>query len=823
MLAAIKAGRMARAVKLLRSKAVDPRATNERGENPLQLFARRPECSPILADGLRDLGSWPVPAQVDEAFVQRDQSGAVPPEAALERGVDRVVAMHGLEAEVRERLGAGPPSLTPLDLWRRGRIPHNTFYWWAARRGNLAWLRAMEAEGPARIDPGEFAAAAQRTARERRLLMRSLRRRFPGMPLAERQRACARTGPQVSPHIFEGITNADEPLVRWLLLQEQGFGRGREMGSLLLPRAIERNWAAGEAMAIAAGADPNAMLQTEGRCALVSARSRDQAERLVRLGANVNAVLGSLGWRPLMVAARLGSNDQLRWLLQLGADPALGDGDGNYPITLLQSPPGAEMEGGEDGRGRIEESRSLLREYGAFDHLLLFDALEKGNHRALRHLLGEGADPNVRRKSGDTLLCTAVSRGDLDAVRLLLDSGARVDRGSGASNWLGEQTETDLPLVVAVRPWPAASADGLSQEDQGAFLKDRLAMIRLLLERGADPNALTDLRRRRTVTHECAPCSEAIVLLARAGANLAQRDAGGETLAMGLCRAGQLPALRACLGLAPDPNSVLQAHDRRGRSLLHWAAYGGSTETARWLVAQGVDVSARLEPPAGDGAVPEVSSLDDLIQPLRVGVTPLGFAAYRGDLDMVDCLLALGADTMLQDEDGCTAADLAEGEQHLSCAEAIRTRDGHSVTAWLDWLARSASEYSRTVGEEVRAKFAEPRSALGAPHLRYPRCDDLCSLTGYLVRRLRAEHGIEGNLPQTPLVRAAVEYAAADFDRGIEEWTPTGGSGRGFVASLNEGLAPGSSLDQGKLVRALEAGLRALAEAATKLRAGLAD
>ena len=66
-------------------------------------------------------------------------------------------------------------SLTPLDLWRRGRIPHNTFYWWAARRGNLAWLRAMEAEGPARIDPGEFAAAAQRTARERRLLMRSLR------------------------------------------------------------------------------------------------------------------------------------------------------------------------------------------------------------------------------------------------------------------------------------------------------------------------------------------------------------------------------------------------------------------------------------------------------------------------------------------------------------------------------------------------------------------------------------------------------------------------------------------------------------------------
>lgn len=95
--------------------------------------------------------------------------------------------------------------------------------------------------------------------------------------------------------------------------------------------------AGGEEIAVESGADPNALLCLDEGCALAAARSREQMERSIRLGADKNASIGSTGWRPLMVAARLGKSDHLRWLLELEADPMLGDGDGNYPITLLQS------------------------------------------------------------------------------------------------------------------------------------------------------------------------------------------------------------------------------------------------------------------------------------------------------------------------------------------------------------------------------------------------------------------------------------------------------------------------------------------------------
>jgi hypothetical protein len=68
------------------------------------------------------------------------------------------------------------------------------------------------------------------------------------------------------------------------------------------------------------------------------------------------------------------------------------------------------------------------------------------------------------------------------------------------------------------------------------------------------------------------------------------------------------------------------------------------------------------------------------------------------------------------------------------------------------------------------------------------------------------------------MVHAAIQYASADFDQGIEEWFPAAPTGRGFVASLKEGLNPAKTLDKGKFVEAMEAGLGQLAQMATDVR-----
>jgi ankyrin repeat protein len=56
------------------------------------------------------------------------------------------------------------------------------------------------------------------------------------------------------------------------------------------------------------------------------------------------------------------------------------------------------------------------------------------------------------------------------------------------------------------------------------------------------------------------------------------------------------------------------------------------------------------------------------------GGTPLSWAAATGRMDLVDSLLAAGADPGLVGHDGRTSADLAELHGHPEVAERLRTR-----------------------------------------------------------------------------------------------------------------------------------------------------
>jgi ankyrin repeat protein len=184
-------------------------------------------------------------------------------------------------------------------------------------------------------------------------------------------------------------------------------------------------------------------------------------------------------------------------------------------------------------------------------------------------------------------------------------------------------------LVVALASFPVVAG---SYEDffRALIRNDGPTAIRLI-DRGFDPNGRNEAGQPGLIVALRAESDDAALALARdVRVDPNARNPAGET-----------PVLWAALR---NQLSTLQALAARGGALqpegwtpLHYAASGNAPEVARWLLTQGVAV----DPRAPNGRTP-------LMQAAR----------YAGE-DVVDALLAAGADVKLTDRDGATAIDAA--------------------------------------------------------------------------------------------------------------------------------------------------------------------
>jgi ankyrin repeat protein len=131
--------------------------------------------------------------------------------------------------------------------------------------------------------------------------------------------------------------------------------------------------------------------------------------------------------------------------------------------------------------------------------------------------------------------------------------------------------------------------------------------------------------------------------------------------------------------LAADPG-LARAQSPDGFTALHLPAFfggPGTADAARALIEAGADVSARSENSfwvlplhsAASGGHAEIVEVllaagaePDPRQ--RHGWTPLHAAAQNGDLRSLEALLAAGADPALTNDDGRSATDLASGAGH---------------------------------------------------------------------------------------------------------------------------------------------------------------
>ena len=318
-------------------------------------------------------------------------------------------------------------------------------------------------------------------------------------------------------------------------------------------------------MLIEHGADVKAKGETYGETALVWAVNENHAEAaqvLIAHGADVNervlaikrekdrfglegvlTILPHGNWTPLMYAARQGSLDAARVLMDAHADLNLADPDGTTALML------AIMNGHYDTaamlteRGadpNITDASGMAALYAAVDiHTLgeVFghpDRVSTDKLNAIdvmKILLAHGANPNAALKTptlqrahtpgepalntGTTPLMRAAKNGDSAAIRLLLEHGADPN---------ARQKNQTTALMLAA---------GLGR-GTGAFNKDYateaelLEAVKILVAAGADVNATNDTDE--TPLHYGAQASDDIVrFLADKGAKLDAKDKQGRT------------------------------------------------------------------------------------------------------------------------------------------------------------------------------------------------------------------------------------------------------------------------------------------------------
>ena len=198
--------------------------------------------------------------------------------------------------------------------------------------------------------------------------------------------------------------------------------------------------------------------------------------------------------------------------------------------------------------------------------LRLLDAVAEQDHATVRALLDEGIDVNARRADGVTALLWAAYSDDVEIAERLIAAGADVD---------------------------AADDHGVTPLERAAE-NASLRMTEVLLAAGADPNAAMTSGLTPLMTAAQTGNAQVIRALLDAGAdvNAAVATTGSTALMWAIVeRHGDV--IRALLDAGANPS----VSTVKGFTPLMYAAQNGDIETARLLIAAGVDINE----PSADG------------------------------------------------------------------------------------------------------------------------------------------------------------------------------------------------------------------------------
>jgi ankyrin repeat protein len=321
----------------------------------------------------------------------------------------------------------------------------------------------------------------------------------------------------------------------------------------------------------------------------------------------------------LAVASRLGLVSVVDWLLSGRATPATG--------------PGSATSGSE-----ILTSGLVTRD--PYGQAALHCACVGGHITVVKRLLEAGADTAAVDKTGQTALHVASSKGDASIVDLLLSS----DGFDGVETRNISYGQTALRCacvgghITVVKRLLEAGADIAAVDKTGQtalhvtsqFGSESIAGELLALEQSSEVNA-TD-NHGHTALFLAASHGHAVVvrLLLSNGGRSDDQDGSGSTTLHAAARSGHLDAVDALLrgsrgqstvdASGKHGQSTVDTSGKHGRSALHLACLNGHTEVVERLLAAGADRQA----------------FDD------EGLSPLHMACRNGHPAVVKALLGGG-------------------------------------------------------------------------------------------------------------------------------------------------------------------------------------
>ncbi|KAI3356811.1 hypothetical protein L3Q82_003472 [Scortum barcoo] len=348
-------------------------------------------------------------------------------------------------------------------------------------------------------------------------------------------------------------------------------------------------------------------------------------------------------------------------------------------------------------------------------------AARAGKLTCLRFLVEEAGLPgNCLANNGASPAHDAAATGNLACLQWLLSQGGcrpeppppspslslTSPTGSSASRHRDSSGATVLHLASRfshheVTDWllksgevdPGASTDTGALPVHYAAAKGDLSSLRLLL--GHSPNVVNS-QTKNGATPLYLACQEGHLeavqyLVKDCGADPSIRANDGMTP---LHAAAQMGHNTVIVWLAMNrkikemsfTEISLTDRDSDGATAMHFAASRGHAKVLSWLLLHGGEIVTD-----------------------NWGGTPLHDAAENGELECCQILVVNGVDLGIRDQDGFTAADLAEYNGHSQCAKYLRTVENMSVEHRV--LSRDPS---------TDLEYKQPDSGLSSPNTTMP-------------------------------------------------------------------------------------------------------
>src|SRR5688572_26605426 len=293
---------------------------------------------------------------------------------------------------------------------------------------------------------------------------------------------------KTDPALVVAAREGDFETVRALLAKRVNVNEQARDGATAILWAVHQSDLKMARALLAAGANVNTPNRYGVTPLLEASRSGDtpMIAELLKAGADARESVHPEGETPLMAASRTGKVDAVELLLKAGSDPNAADSY-QKQTALMRAPEeghadviSALLAAKADPNTKAHISQLTTRKNadhatGGFTALMF--AVRNGHEDAVRALAKGGADLKATNGDGVTATSIAIENDRFDLARTLLDLGA--DPNDGALFFAVDMRDATTDM---------RAKDGARLRADHPNQLSALELVKLLLERGADPN-----------------------------------------------------------------------------------------------------------------------------------------------------------------------------------------------------------------------------------------------------------------------------------------------------------------------------------------------